>query len=111
MHTVRSIDLDHLPELRDSLSRWVEWARTELKLEEVHVYGSFARGDLHEGSDIDLILVGPFSGKLPYRIAAVLGTTDLPLQPLCYTPEEWRTLREAQNPLALEVLRTGRRLI
>jgi len=110
MHSIRSIDLERLPEIRAALSEWARKAREDLHLVEVLLYGSFARGDPHEGSDIDLVLIGPFSGKLPQRIERVLGTTDLPIQPLCYTPEEWAAMLSAGNPLAVEVMRTGRPL-
>jgi len=82
----------------------------EFRLAEVRLYGSFARGDPHEGSDIDLVLIGPFSGKFPERIERVLETTDLPIQPLCYTPEEWAAMVAAGNPLAVEVMGTGKLL-
>ena len=108
MHPVRSLDLDRLPELREALAAWLEKARQEFRLAEVILYGSFARGEPHEGSDIDLILIGPFHGKLPHRIERVLLTTDLPIQPLCYTQEEWSSMIAGRNPLALEVVRSGR---
>ena len=110
MHSVRSIDLDRLPEIRAALSDWAQKAREEFRLVEVRLYGSFARGDPHEGSDIDLVLIGPFTGKFPERIERVLGTTDLPIQPLCYTQEEWAAMVAAGNSLAVEVMRTGRPL-
>lgn len=108
MHPIRSIDLDRLPEIRAALNEWLHRARERFHLERIYLFGSFALGRPHEGSDIDLILVGPFSGKLPDRIVEVLGTTDLPIQPLCYTPLEWDALVAAENPLATEVLRSGR---
>ncbi len=107
---MRSIDLERLPEVCRALAAWIETVRQELRLEEVYLHGSFARGKIHEGSDIDVVLIGPFEGKLPYRIARVLGTTDLPIEPLCYTREEWQEMVRAGNSLALEVERTGRRL-
>ena len=99
-----------MPELRAALNEWLERARSEFRLERAYLFGSFARGDLHEGSDIDLVLIGPFEGKLPYRITKVLVTTDLPIQPLCYTPGEWEGMVRNQNAFALEVMRTGRQL-
>ncbi|MBI2899918.1 MAG: nucleotidyltransferase domain-containing protein [Planctomycetes bacterium] len=107
MHPVRSIDLECLPELRDALTSWLDRARATFRLDRAYLFGSFARGNPHEGSDIDLVLIGPFRGKMPYRITSVLLTTDLPVQPLCYTPEEWEAMVREGNPLALEVMRTG----
>jgi predicted nucleotidyltransferase len=110
MDSVRRIDLDRLPEIRAALIEWVKKAREEFRLEAVYLYGSFARGNPHELSDIDLVLIGPFAGKLPERIEAVLWTTELPVEPLCFTPSEWSAMVAAKNPLALEVLRTGKAL-
>lgn len=107
MSPIRSLDLDRLPEIREALTVWLERVRTKFELSQAYLYGSFARGNPHEGSDIDLVLIGNFAGKLPYRILSVLETTDLPIQPLCYTAEEWDSMVRSQNPLALEVLRTG----
>lgn len=106
MHPVRSIDLERLPEIREALIAWSRKVGEEFRLEAVYLYGSWARGNLHEGSDIDIVLIGPFTGKLPYRILRILETTDLPVQPLCYSPEEWQAMLEAGNPLAIEVMRT-----
>lgn len=107
MHPVRAIDLERLPEIRDALTRWLAQAWGDFRLERAYLFGSFARGTPHEGSDIDLILIGPFKGKLPYRIFEVLQTSDLPIQPLCYTRQEWEQMVAMHNPLAAEVLRTG----
>ncbi|NQS74702.1 MAG: nucleotidyltransferase domain-containing protein [Methanoculleus sp.] len=32
------------------------------------LYGSFSRGDFHEGSDLDLIIVGDFRERQPSSI-------------------------------------------
>lgn len=111
MPTVRSIDLDRLPEIRRALDAWLREVFRRFGLRRAYLYGSFARGCPHEGSDIDLVLIGPFRGKMPYRVIDVLGTTDLPVQPLCYTPEEWDRMVESANPLAMEVLASGREIV
>jgi hypothetical protein len=92
------------------LIEWLQWARGRFRLEEVYLFGSFARGDVHEGSDIDLVLVGAFCGKMPYRIIEVLQSTDLPIEPWCYTPDEWRRMLADGHPFARTVLETGCRV-
>ncbi|MFH0968693.1 MAG: nucleotidyltransferase domain-containing protein, partial [Methanobacteriota archaeon] len=37
------------------------------RLDMVLLHGSYARGDIHEGSDIDLILVGEFPERFHKR--------------------------------------------
>ncbi len=76
----------------------------------MYVFGSFVTGDLHEGSDIDLLVVADFPEPFLDRIARVLAMTDLPIEPLVYTQAEFRAMRERGNPLVREVLETGTRL-
>lgn len=111
MDPIRRIDLDRLPELREALTAWLAHARKAFRLEKVYLFGSFARGTPHEDSDIDLVLIGPFEGKMPYRITSVLMTTELPIEPLCYTPQEWQAMIDEEKPFALEVLRSYSNLI
>jgi predicted nucleotidyltransferase len=51
-------------------------------VEAVYVFGSFARGEEHEGSDIDLLVVGDLPGRAPARVGEVLRRTDLPVEPI-----------------------------
>ena len=63
---------------------------------EIYLFGSFAKGDWLEDSDIDIVVVSDkFDGKtMPERINLVrkLATKSLAFEILAYTPEE---LREA----------------
>jgi predicted nucleotidyltransferase len=65
------------------------------------------RGEIHEGSDIDLIIVGDFRERFFERIGRILELTDLPVEPLVYTPEEFEAMKASRNPFIEEVLRTG----
>jgi UTP:GlnB (protein PII) uridylyltransferase len=81
-------------------------------VEFVYLFGSFARGDIHEGSDIDLIIIGDFSERFHERIYRVLLLNDqnLPLAPLCYRPEEVEQMQGEGNPFILEALASARLL-
>ncbi|MDD3622941.1 MAG: nucleotidyltransferase domain-containing protein [Methanofollis sp.] len=81
--------------------------RAQFRIDRIILFGSVARGSLHEGSDIDLIVVGDFSERFHRRIAALLDLTDLPVEPFCYTPEEFEHLVEEQNPFILSALSEG----
>ena len=78
---------DHLPTLRVRLAPL-----------QVIAFGSRVRGDALSTSDLDLILVSPWFGGVPYlkRPVAVLELLDFPggLELLCYTPEELAEKRE-----------------
>jgi hypothetical protein len=51
---------------------------------------SLARGDFHQGSDLDLIIIKETSKKFPDRIEEVLGYVPggIAVEPRVYTPEE-----------------------
>ena len=62
------------------------------------IFGSRARGDALSTSDLDVILVSPTFGSIPFlkRAVAVLEALDYPagLELLCYTPEEFAAKRD-----------------
>ncbi|MEM2099738.1 MAG: nucleotidyltransferase domain-containing protein [Thermoproteota archaeon] len=90
--------------------RLVEFLRkikARLGIKRALVYGSFARRELHEGSDIDIIIIGGFKGRMHERIVEVLRETDLPIEPLCYTESEFQKMVENKNPLIMEALEKG----
>lgn len=107
MPTLRRIDPRNREALAQALGEFVEKLKTLLPIEKMYLYGSFARGEIHEGSDIDLLIVGDFKGRLFERIGMILDLTDLPVEPLVYTREEFEALQKEGNPFIEEVLRTG----
>jgi predicted nucleotidyltransferase len=63
----------------------------------VYLYGSFARGDWMEDSDVDLVVVCPaFAGPLVERMAKLrlLAPDTVPFEILAYTPLEMEQLIE-----------------
>lgn len=68
--------------------------------ERVILFGSVARGDVHEDSDIDLLVVKRTDRPFLRRIDEVMALIDVavPVQPLVYTPEELdRLIREGRD--------------
>jgi len=114
MHRIRGLDLQRreasalfvIEQIRD-LAREIRACR---RISAVILYGSFARGDFHEGSDIDLIIVGDFRERPHRRAAAILGLTGLPIEPICYTEEEFAELVRSGNPFILQALAEGVRV-
>ncbi len=65
-----------------------------IRASKIILYGSFARGDSREGSDIDLVVVSDdFAGKSHWERIEVLSDAiyDLwkPIEAVAMTPEEW----------------------
>jgi predicted nucleotidyltransferase len=111
MHPIRRIDCGggaaDVAGLRERVRRLADDLRSRFGATLVLLHGSLARGDIHEGSDIDLIVVGDFAGRFHERPGAVLEMTDLPVEPLCYTPDEFAEMLAEENPFVLAALDEG----
>lgn len=106
----RNIDIDRREEIYKELERFAAELRRKFRIQAIYLFGSFATGEIHEGSDIDLIVVGDFQGRIFDRIDQVTRLTELPIEPLVYREEEFeRKIREGSLFLK-EVLPTAKRL-
>lgn len=77
----------------------------------IMVYGSRARGDFHEGSDLNLCIVVEggrgLSADWLERAREVKRRLDVPevsLDPHVYTEAELRALRKREDPYTLQML-------
>ncbi|MBI2865053.1 MAG: nucleotidyltransferase domain-containing protein [Chloroflexi bacterium] len=77
--------------------------------DKIIVFGSYARGDLHEGSDLDLLIVKDTPERFTDRIGAVLRCCDfdVTVEPLVYTPAELSNMVELGNDFILTALQEG----
>ena len=80
------------------------------KISKLYLFGSAASGKTHKSSDVDLIVVARrFRGKGLLERAPRLymnWNLDYPVDFLCYTPEEFNTLRE-QITIVKEAVEKG----
>lgn len=82
---------------------------------EVILFGSYARGEAHEDSDIDLLVIADTRERFFERIAAVLKLLRgliryIPLSPIVLTPEEVEMQLKKHNQFIEEILETGLRI-
>jgi predicted nucleotidyltransferase len=72
-------------------------------------FGSVARGEPDEWSDLDLLIVAETSRPFFERFKDFAGLYDVwpRLDLLIYTPEEFERLVAEERPLVLEALREG----
>ncbi len=73
------------------------------------LFGSYARGEAHEGSDIDLMLIKGTSKRFIDKIADVikLNNTLLPLEPLVYSPLELETMKKEKRDFIMTIEEEG----
>jgi len=56
-------------------------------------------------------VVGDFKGRLFERITKISSLTELPVEPLVYTPEEFSAKKRQANSFILSVLKEAKRVI
>jgi hypothetical protein len=111
MPKVCNINIEHREKVYKDLALFIRRLKNIPQVKKAYLYGSFAQGDIHEGSDIDLIVVGDFKGKIFERIKLITSLTDLPVEPLVYTPEEFEYKKKAGNPFLLNILKHTKKVI
>jgi predicted nucleotidyltransferase len=104
------IDLKESQKIFEDIKDFARELKKKFPIKTIYLYGSFAKGEIHEGPDIDLVIVGDFKERFPYRIGKILELTDLPIEPLVYTNEEFQKMVNDENPFIKEVLKTGKML-
>jgi len=107
VHRLCRVNIEHSKELLDEINVFVTKLKKTLPVKEVYMFGSFASGEIHEGSDIDLLIIGDFEERIFDRIGKILDLTDLPIEPLVYTPKEFEELKNDCNPFITEILKTA----
>jgi len=88
------VNLEDREKIYEQLREFAHHLKSKQKVKKIYLYGSFARGNFHEGSDIDLIIVGEFEGKMPQHIKKIFDLTSLPVEPLVYTEAEFEEMKE-----------------
>jgi predicted nucleotidyltransferase len=107
---LRSLDPGARDALLRALTSLAARLAEDLQAEAVYLFGSLARGEQHEGSDIDLLVVAPYRGRALDAIGDVLTRTELPVEPLVLRPESLARRLEEGHPLYTRIMREAIRL-
>lgn len=111
MRKLCRVDIKRSKEIFENIEKYKERVVQELNPQAVILFGSFARQDINEGSDVDIIVIAGFKQPFLDRIKLLLDLNDepkLPLEPVGYTPEEFQRMREEGNRFILEVCESGK---
>ena len=111
MYQMCRIDLEmckRSPEsLRNEIEILADKIRQKWDVDRIILYGSVARGDFNEGSDVDLLVVAGFKERFHKRAAEITEMTVLPVEPVCYTREEFQAMIKNKNSFVLSVIEEG----
>ena len=80
-------------QIYERLQKISERLKKEYHAEKVILFGSYARGDATEDSDVDLFIIAPTNERFFERMATVLGLIrdlkkGIPIEPIVLTAEE-----------------------
>lgn len=99
---------------RPSLAQRIQWLLEDLKVfepEKVILFGSAARGDMDEYSDLDVVIIKRTASSFVARSVAaakLLRRGVGPVDFFVYTPEEFSRMKENENPFIESVLKEGK---
>ena len=110
MSTVCSVDPAARGRILAELKRLAADLRRDFAVDAVYVFGSFAREAEHEGSDIDLLVVGELPGRVFDRVGEVLRRTTLPVEPVVVSAATFDRRRREGHPLFTAIVEEGLRL-
>lgn len=110
MHKVCNIALEQRQQVIRQLEEYCREIARELNPQAVVLFGSFATGDINEGSDIDIMVIADFQVGFLDRIKLLLDLNrfNLPIEPIGYTSAELEHMKQKRNPFITEVLTTGK---
>lgn len=93
--------------LVENARRFADELTERIELRAAVVIGSVARGDFNVWSDVDLLVIADaLPARSLERLAAVEPRPPL-IQPIPWTPAEWRSELGRRNPMALEAMERG----
>ena len=86
--------------------------KRDYRAERVILFGSYAKGNATEDSDVDLLVVAPTKERFFERMASVRRLIrdlrdGLAVSPIVLTPVELEKRRQAGDPFVREILETG----
>ncbi len=87
--------------------RFAEGLDPALDIRAVVLFGSVARGDFHDSSDVDVLIVADGLPERALERNAVVGLPPPRLEFIAWTTDEWRRERDRGNPIAVEVGERG----
>ncbi len=99
---------DHIREqINETILKYVEQLKKEYNIKGIYLYGSYAKGNNSEDSDIDIAVVSEdFTGDMiedTFRLMKLRRKVDYRIEPHPFVATEFNE----NNPNAREVIQTG----
>lgn len=97
-------------DLMSEIGDLIERLSKKIKIEKVIIFGSRARGEEEEESDVDLLIISPDFKAKKFRERALgfykYSELDFPVDFICFTPEEFEKMK-SRATIVKEALEEG----
>ncbi|MBI4332309.1 MAG: nucleotidyltransferase domain-containing protein [Chloroflexi bacterium] len=105
-----SFQMQITPDLQESIDATISAIARGYRPKRIILFGSFARGDFHQGSDLDLMIIKNTGTRFVDRIEDVLKfwPGGIPLEPLVYTEKELSAMLARGNGFVGSALQEGK---
>jgi predicted nucleotidyltransferase len=110
MLKLRRVNIERSREVFEKIDAYVRRVVETLNPYIVILFGSFATGNINESSDVDILVIADFKEELLDRIKLLmeLNTFKIPIEPVGYTPEEFKNMKAKGNRFIMEVIEKGK---
>jgi predicted nucleotidyltransferase len=110
MLKLRRVNIERSGEVFEKIDAYVRRVIEALNPHMVILFGSFATGDINESSDIDILVIADFKEEVLDRIKLLmeLNIFKIPIEPVGYTPEEFKHMKAKGNRFIMEVIEKGK---
>jgi predicted nucleotidyltransferase len=105
----------------DGLQDIVDVIRDTFPVRKILIFGSYAKGDAHQHSDLNLcVIIAPAAEQSiaewpskswlyrPAELTQRLSSAEVAVDPYIFTEGEFAALREREHPLVVQILEEGR---
>lgn len=99
------LDKEHHTAIRNIVHRIIDKTQPS----HISLFGSFARGEWHENSDLDLFIVAEERNRCAewLREASEKNEFKLQIEAFVHTPEEYETMLDEMRPFITQVITEG----
>lgn len=99
-------------QIYERLRKISERLKKEYHAEKVVLFGSHARGEATEDSDVDILVVAPTNERMFERMATVSGLirdlrNGLPVPPIVLTPKEFKRKLDEEDAFIQTIMEEG----
>ena len=110
MRKLCRVDIEKSGEIFRKIEEYVEEVVKNLNPYLVILFGSFATGNINEGSDVDILVVADFEEVFLDRIKKLMDMNkfNIPIEPVGYTLKEFEEMKKRKNAFIMEVVEKGK---